>query len=94
MKFAAGRIIDAVEPALTNGLSWPLYYDVVPSLGVEMFLRVATVFLLISLATHLCGADDTAKTSIPAPPARWIDPKGVPGPLVIVGGGELPNDAI
>ncbi len=59
-----------------------------------MSLRIASVLLLCCLATPLVAADDTAKSNVPAPPARWVDPKGVPGPLVIVGGGELPRDAI
>lgn len=62
-----------------------------------MFLRIPLLALLLASALPLL-ADDGALFSdsapIPAPPPRWIDPRGVPGPLVIAGGGVLPKAAL
>lgn len=59
-----------------------------------MSIRFGCFWLACLCVTPLLATDDPAKTAAPAPPARWIDPKGVPGSLVIVGGGELPQGAI
>lgn len=59
-----------------------------------MNVRLVGFWIAISCAAPLLAGNDGPKAAIPAPPTRWIDPKGVPGPLVIVGGGELPAGAV
>jgi cyanophycinase len=59
-----------------------------------MLIRFLAVFAVVTVGVGICRGDEGAKPGVPAPPARWIDPKGAPGPLVIVGGGELPSGAI
>lgn len=59
-----------------------------------MNVRLAWFWLVAACAAPVWATDDGTKATIPAPPARWIDPKGVPGALVIVGGGGLPQGAI
>jgi cyanophycinase len=65
-----------------------------PAWADLMLLRSCLVAFAVLIVCEVCGADEGAKPSVPAPPARWVDPKGVPGPLVIVGGGDLPGAAV
>lgn len=68
--------------------------DSFPALAERMIFRNIVLSLVFSVIPIAAIADDGAPSAIPTPPARWVDPRGVPGPLVIVGGGGLPDSAI
>src|SRR5579871_1211625 len=53
---------------------------------MEFLMRLRLSFAFILLVAAIAGRTGAA-------PAPFIDPAGLPGPLVIVGGGKLPDDA-
>ncbi len=59
-----------------------------------MFNRHLFCWLVLTGICPFAGAQESFSSTPLSPPSRWVDPRGIYGSLVIVGGGNMPQEVI